>query len=40
MEASKVYFTNMRAKLGEGLPKKLQRLIRAAGIGKIDFDGK
>ena len=31
MEASKVYFTNMRAKLGDGLPKKLQRLCRAAG---------
>ena len=40
MEASKVYFTNMRAKLGDGLPKKLQRLCRAAGIDKIDFAGK
>lgn len=31
MEKSKVYYTDFRAKLGEGLPLKLQRLIRTAG---------
>ena len=38
--ASKVFFTDFRAKLGEGMPAKLQRLIRRAGIGEIDFEGK
>ena len=40
MEKSKVYYTDFRAKLGEGLPLKLQRLIRTAGIGQIDMEGK
>ncbi len=40
MSKSKVYFTSMRTKLGEGLPQKLQRLIKAAGIEKIDFKNK
>ena len=40
MEKAKVYFTDFRAKLGEGLPTKLKRLIRKAGIGQIDMDGK
>lgn len=40
MEKAKVYFTDFRTKLGEGLPTKLQRLIRAAGIEKIDMEGK
>ena len=40
MEKSKVYYTDFRAKLGEGLPLKLQRLIRIAGIGQIDMEGK
>ena len=40
MEKSKVYYTSFRAKLGEGLPLKLQRLLRTAGIGQIDMDGK
>ena len=40
MEKSKVYFTDFRAKLGEGLPLKLQRLIRTAGIDQIDMEGK
>lgn len=40
MAASKVYFTNMRTKIGEGLPEKLKRLIKAAGINQIDFDRK
>ena len=40
MEKAKVYFTDFRAKIGEGLPTKLKRLIKAAGIGDIDMDGK
>lgn len=40
MEKSKVYYTDFRAKIGEGLPTKLKRLIKAAGIGEIDMDGK
>ena len=40
MGKSKVYFTDFRAKLGEGLPSKLKRLIIAAGIGDIDMDNK
>ena len=40
MEKSKVYFTNFRTKGSEDLLKKLQRLIKTAGIGQIDFDGK
>ena len=40
MEKSKVYYTDFRAKLGEGLPLKLQRLIRTAGIDQIDMEGK
>ncbi|MBQ7011111.1 MAG: DUF362 domain-containing protein [Clostridia bacterium] len=40
MERSKVYFTNMRTEIGDGLPSKLKRLIKAAGIGNIDMDGK
>ena len=37
---SKVYFTDFRTRLGVSLTQKLQRLIRAAGIGNIDMDGK
>lgn len=40
MERSKVYYTDFRAKLGEGLPSKLKRLIKAAGIAEIDMDNK
>ena len=40
MEKSKVYFTDMRVKNGDNLPKKLARLIKAAGIGQIDFQDK
>ena len=40
MEKSKVYYTDFRAKLGEGLPLKLQRLLRTAGIDQIDMEGK
>lgn len=41
MEKPKVFFTDFRTKMyGEPIPRKLQRLIRTAGIGNIDFDGK
>ena len=40
MEKSKVYFTNMRVKNGDNLQKKLARLMKAAGIGNIDFENK
>lgn len=40
MEKAKVYYTDFRAKIGEGLPTKLKRLIKAAGIGDIDMDGE
>lgn len=41
MEKSKVYFTNFRTQaFGDGLPTKLQKLIKKAGIGQIDMDGK
>lgn len=40
MEKSRVYFTSLRTRLGEGLPTKLQRLIRAAGIESIDMEKK
>jgi uncharacterized Fe-S center protein len=37
MSSSKVYFTNLRVKAGDNLLDKLKRLIKAAGIGNIDF---
>ncbi|MCR4820480.1 MAG: DUF362 domain-containing protein [Elusimicrobiales bacterium] len=37
MEKAKVYFTSMRAATGDSLPDKLKRLIKTAGIGRIDF---
>ena len=40
MDTSKVYFTNMRTKVGESLLVKLDRLIQKAGIGEIDFKRK
>jgi uncharacterized Fe-S center protein len=40
MNASKVYFTNMRTKVGESLLIKLDRLIKKAGLGEIDFKQK
>ena len=39
MEKAKVYYTDFRAKLGEGLPTKLQRLMKKAGICR-DRHGK
>ncbi len=40
MEKAKVYYTSMRTGFNDGLLNKLERLIKKAGIGKIDFDGK
>jgi len=40
MDVSKVYFTDMRTKMGDGLLVKLDRLIDKAGIGQIDFKQK
>lgn len=40
MEKSKVYFTNLRTGFDDGLLRKLERLIKAAGIESIDFDNK
>lgn len=40
MGASKVYYTDLRVKNGDNLLTKLQRLIKTAGIGAIDFEGK
>lgn len=41
MEKSKVYFTDFHTvAFGDGLPVKLQKLIKKAGIGDIDMDGK
>ncbi|MDY4192590.1 MAG: DUF362 domain-containing protein [Oscillospiraceae bacterium] len=41
MEKSKVYFTDFHTiAFGDGLPTKLKKLIRAAGIEKLGLDGK
>lgn len=41
MEKAKVYFTDMRTGYGGlSLPQKLAKLIKAAGIGNIDFNKK
>jgi uncharacterized Fe-S center protein len=41
MEKSKVYFSDFHTKaFGDGLPVKLQKLIKKAGIGDLDLDGK
>ncbi len=40
MQASKVYYTSMRTKVGESLLVKLKRLLKTAGMEQIDFDGK
>ena len=40
MEKAKVYFTDFRTEIGVSQCAKLQKLIRAAGIGKIDFEGR
>ncbi len=40
MEKSKVYFSDLRALPGNNLLLKLEKLIRTAGIGQIDFEKK
>lgn len=41
MEKAKVYFTDFHTKaFGDGLPTKLQKLLRRAGIADLDMDGK
>ena len=40
MTASKVYYSDLRVKNGDNLLTKLQRLIKSAGIGEIDFEDK
>ena len=40
MAKSKVYYTDMRTSFSENLPQKLERLIKTAGIGEIDFEKK
>lgn len=41
MEKSKVYFTDFHTvAFGDGLPAKLKKLIKTAGIGGIDMEGK
>lgn len=40
MDKSNVYFTNLRATHGSNLLQKLERLIKTAGIGNIDFQNK
>lgn len=41
MEKSKVYFSDFHTiALGDGIPKKLYKLVKAAGIGDIDMKGK
>lgn len=41
MEKSKVFFTDFHTKpFGDGLPAKLQKLIKKAGIESLNMDGK
>jgi uncharacterized Fe-S center protein len=41
MEKAKVYFTDFHTvAFGDGLPAKLKKLIKKAGIGNIDMNGK
>ncbi len=40
MEPSKVYFTDLRTKIGTSQLDKLEKLIRAAGVETIDFQHK
>ena len=41
MEKSKVYFSDFRTPAyGDGIPTKLKKLIKAAGIGNIEMDGR
>ena len=40
MGKSKVYFTNLRTVPGNDMLRKLEKLVRKAGIADIDFSGK
>lgn len=41
MEQAKVYFTDFHTEaFGDGLPTKLRKLVKNAGIGQIDMDGR
>ena len=41
MEKAHVYCTDFRTKaFGDGLPTKLKKLMKKAGIGQVDMDGK
>ncbi len=41
MKKAEVYFTDFRTEaFGDGLPTKLKKLIKRAGIGQIDMSGK
>lgn len=40
MDKAKVYYTNLRTGFNNNLLDKLKKLIKKAGIGNIDFDGK
>ncbi|CBL04283.1 DUF362 domain-containing protein [Gordonibacter pamelaeae] len=41
METAKVYFTDFRTQaFGDGLPTKLKKLVRRAGIADLDLEGK
>jgi uncharacterized protein len=40
IKKSKVYYTSMKTSFSENLPQKLERLIKRAGIGEIDFERK
>ena len=41
MEKAKVYFTDFHTQaFGDGLPAKLQKLVRRAGIADLNMEGK
>lgn len=41
MDKAKVYFTDFRTKaFGDGLPTKLQKMIKKAGVGHINMKGR
>ena len=40
MEKAKVFYTDFRTDLGDGIVKKLKRVIKAAGFDEIDMEGK
>jgi len=40
MQKARVYFTDMRALPGTDLLRKLEKLMRQAGVGQIDFEEK